>query len=294
MKALLETGVHFGHRTRRWNPKMKPYIFTERNGIHIVDLQQTLLMIDEAYALVRNTVADGGSILFVGTKRQAVDTMAREAGRCHQSYVNERWLGGTLTNWQTIKQRIKYLEHLEARRDAGELELLKKKERLTLEREITKLNRRLGGIRNMEKLPDLLYVVDVLNEETAVREANKLKIPIIAMVDTNCNPDHIEYVIASNDDAIRAIKLITGKMADAALEGAAIRLESLADEAAQYEDYDDSYGDFDGMDEMDDEQLLGEATLAKIREAEQQQAGDATAVAKTEEVAAASETEKAE
>ena len=257
MKALLETGVHFGHRTRRWNPKMKPYIFTERNGIHIVDLQQTLGMIDDAYALVRNTVAEGGTVLFVGTKRQAVDTIAREASRSHQPYVNERWLGGTLTNWQTIKQRIRYLEQLEARRDAGELELLKKKERLTLEREIEKLNLRLGGIRIMEQLPDLLFIVDINNEETAVNEANKLKIPIIAMVDTNCNPDPIDFIIPSNDDAIRAIKLITGKMADAALEGQAVRKESLMEEIAQYDEMDSDYRDFDGTEELDDEQLLG-------------------------------------
>lgn len=268
MKALLETGVHFGHRTRRWNPKMKPYIFTERNGIHIIDLQQTIGMIDDAYAMVRNAVAEGGKVLFVGTKRQAMDTIAREATRCHQPYVNERWLGGTLTNWQTIKQRIKYLENLEARRDAGELDLLKKKERLTLEREIEKLNLRLGGIRTMDRLPTLLFVVDVNNEETAVNEANKLGISVIAMVDTNCDPDFIDFVIPSNDDAIRAIKLISGKMADAALEGLAMRKEALADEAAQYDEYDEAYRDFDDTDEMDDEQLLGEATLAKIREAE--------------------------
>ncbi len=268
MKALLETGVHFGHRTRRWNPKMKPYIFTERNGIHILDLQQTIVMIDEAYNLVRDIVADGGAVLFVGTKRQAQDTIAREASRARQPYVNERWLGGMLTNWQTMKQRIRHLEELERRRDAGEFALLKKKERLMVEREIEKLNQRLGGIRNMGGLPDLLFVVDVNNEETAVREANVLKIPVVAMVDTNCDPDVIDYVIPSNDDAIRAIKLIISKMADAAIEGMAMREAALVDEIRDYEDRD--YEDFSGYEddeELSDEALLGEATLAKIRRA---------------------------
>lgn len=264
MKALLETGVHFGHRTRRWNPKMKPYIFTERNGIHILDLQQTVLMIEEAYNLVRDTVADRGTILFVGTKRQAQDTIAREAARARQPYVKERWLGGTLTNWQTIKERIKYLEELEERRDEGELDLLKKKERLMLEREIDKLNHRLGGIREMTELPDLLFVVDVNNEETAVREANILEIPVIAMVDTNCDPDVIDYVIPANDDAIRAIKLIAGKMADAALEGLMLREEALVEEIRGYDEED--YETFEAYEEeLTDEDLLGEATLAKIR-----------------------------
>jgi small subunit ribosomal protein S2 len=276
MKALLETGVHFGHRTRRWNPKMKPYIFTERNGIHILDLQQTIMMIEDAYNLVRDVVAEGGTILFVGTKRQAQDTIAREASRGHQPYVNERWLGGTLTNWQTIKQRIKYLNKLEARRDAGEFALLKKKERLTLEREIDKLNLRLGGIRTMTQLPDLLFIVDVQNEETAIQEANKLKIPIIAMVDTNCDPDPIDYVIPSNDDAIRAIKLIIGKMADASLEGLAMRKETMAEAEGDLDEYGRDYDDFDGMEDLDDEKLLGEATLAKLRVTEAEEDADAS------------------
>lgn len=281
MKALLETGVHFGHRTRRWNPKMKPYIFTERNGIHILDLQQTLLMIDEAYNLVRNVAGDGGTILFVGTKRQAQDTIEREAKRARQPYVNQRWLGGTLTNWQTIKQRIKYLEELEERRDAGEFDLLKKKERLTLEREIVKLNDRLGGIRHMKGLPDVLYVVDVNNEETAVREANILEIPVIAMVDTNCDPDVIDYVIPANDDAIRAIKLITSKVADAAIEGMAIREQALVDEIAEHAE--PEYEEFEGYEEeLSDEELLGAATLAKIREAEEAEAAARAAVEEEE------------
>jgi len=269
MKALLETGVHFGHRTRRWNPKMKPYIFTERNGIHILDLQQTVVMIDEAYNLVRDTVARGAAVLFVGTKRQAQDTIAREASRARQPYVNQRWLGGTLTNWQTIRERLRYLNELETRRDAGEFDLLKKKERLMLEREIEKLTSRLGGIREMKGLPELMFVIDVNNEDTAVREANILEIPVIAMVDTNCDPDVIDFIIPSNDDAIRAIKLITSKLADAALEGRAMREQALVDDISEYaEDADyDGYDDYD--EDLTDEDLLGAATLAKIREAEE-------------------------
>lgn len=263
MKALLETGVHFGHRTRRWNPKMKPYIFTERNGIHIVDLQQTIVMIESTYALVRDIVAEGSEVLFVGTKRQAQDTVALEASRASQPYVNQRWLGGTLTNWQTIRLRIDYLDQLEQRRDAGEFEMLKKKERLHLTREIDKLSNRLGGIRQMRGLPAILFLVDVNHEETAVREANILNIPVIAMVDTNCNPDPIDYVIPSNDDAIRAIKLITSKVADAAIEGSAIHKEALVDRIDDFE----AYGyEFEDLEDAEDERLLGEATLAKLRE----------------------------
>ncbi|MCB8926367.1 MAG: 30S ribosomal protein S2 [Ardenticatenaceae bacterium] len=264
MKALLETGVHFGHRTRRWNPKMKPYIFTERNGIHIIDLQQTLGMIEDAYNVIRDTVAEGGAVLFVGTKRQAQDTVAVEAARARQPYVNERWLGGTLTNWQTIRQRIEYLKRLEQRQTDGDFDLLKKRERLRVEREIEKLNLRLGGIRAMKGLPDLLFIVDINHEETAVREANILGIPVIALVDTNCDPDDIDYLIPSNDDAIRAIKLIVGKMADAAIEGMNLRQENM-DEAIT--DVDGYGASFDGMEDVDDEVLLGESTLAKMREA---------------------------
>jgi small subunit ribosomal protein S2 len=266
MKALLETGVHFGHRTGRWNPKMKPFIFTERNGIHILDLQQTIVMIDECYNLIRDTVTQGGTVLFVGTKRQAQDTVAREAARAGQPYVSERWLGGTLTNWQTIRQRINHLEKLEQQRDEGMFDRLKKKERLQLEREIEKLNARLGGIRKMQRLPDLLFIIDVGTEETAVREANSLNIPIIAVVDTNCDPDPVDYVIPSNDDAIRAIKLLCSKMADAALDGVAMRKEVSAEELADLDGYE--YEEFDGLDNVEDERLLGEATLAKLRQAE--------------------------
>ena len=263
MKALLETGVHFGHRTRRWNPKMKPYIFTERNGIHILDLQQTIVLIDDAYNAIRDTVANGGQVLFVGTKRQAQDTIAKEAARGNQPYVNMRWLGGTLTNWQTIRKRTQYLQRLEDRRNAGEFDLLKKRERLRVEREIAKLNERLGGIRNMVNLPQLLFVIDVNHEETAVREANSLGIPVIGVVDTNSDPDPIDYIIPSNDDAIRAIKLLTAKIADGALEGLAMRKETILDEGADYGDY--TYEDFDGLGDEDDETLLGESTLAKLR-----------------------------
>ena len=273
MKALLETGVHFGHRTRRWNPKMRPYIFTERNGIHILDLQQTIGLIDDAYAFIRDTVAQGGIVLFVGTKRQAQDTVAREAMRCNMPHVTQRWLGGMLTNWTTIRQRIARLEELEKMRNTGKFEGLKKKERLMFEREIAKLLLRLGGIRHLKRLPDALFIIDVSHEETGVKEANTLNIPLAAMVDTNSNPDKIDFVIPSNDDAIRAIKLIVSKMADAVLEGQAMRKETLGGDQTEAGVV---YGndDFDSLaDEMDDEALLGEATLAKIR-GERQSFGD--------------------
>ncbi|MBP8950196.1 MAG: 30S ribosomal protein S2 [Candidatus Promineofilum sp.] len=279
MKALLETGVHFGHRTRRWNPKMKPYIFTERNGIHILDLQQTIVLIEEAYNAIRDAVANGGDVLFVGTKRQAQDTVAREAARAAQPYVNDRWLGGTLTNWRTIRQRINYLRELETRRDAGEFDLLKKTERLRIEREIEKLNLRLGGIRDLRDLPALLFVIDVSHEVTAVREANTLKIPVVGVVDTNSDPDAIDYVIPSNDDAIRAIKLIVGKMADAALEGIAMRKETMQEEVTDFERY--RYESFDGMEDAEDEMLLGASTLKKMREGAP--AAEATAEADVKE-----------
>jgi small subunit ribosomal protein S2 len=254
MKALLETGVHFGHRTRRWNPKMKPYIFTERNGVHIIDLQQTIRAIDSAYELIRDTVAQGGTLLFVGTKRQAQETIAQEAGRCGMPYVNERWLGGTLTNWRTIRKRIDYLLNLEARRDRGDFDLLKKKEALGLQRQIDKLNVRLGGIREMRDLPDLIFVIDVKREVTAVKEANKLGIPVIAVVDTNCDPDPIYHVIPANDDAIRAIKLITTKLADGVSEGMAQR-KAYEPEEVEIEEI-----------AIEDEKYLSAATLARLKE----------------------------
>jgi small subunit ribosomal protein S2 len=255
MKALLETGVHFGHRTRRWNPKMKPYIFTERNGVHIIDLQQTIAAISRYYEFIRESVGAGGTVLFVGTKRQAQETIAVEAQRCGMPYVNQRWLGGTLTNWRTIRQRIDYLLNLEARRDRGDFERLTKKEALGLQRQIEKLNNRLGGIREMRELPDLLFVVDVRRETTAVAEANKLGIPILAIVDTNCDPDPIDYVIPANDDAIRAIKLITSKIADAVLEGVALRKAYEPEEALEAEEI-----------TVEDEKYLSAATLARLKE----------------------------
>lgn len=267
MKALLEAGAHFGHRTRRWHPKMRPYIFTERNGIHIIDLQQTLYLLEDTYNVVRDTVAKGGTVLFVGTKRQAQEIIAQEATRAGQPYVNQRWLGGTLTNWTTIRGRIRHLETLERRKNAGEFDLLKKKERLTIEREITKLNLRLGGIRNMVEIPDLLFIIDIKNEDTAVREAATLKVPMAAMVDTNCDPSPITYRVPSNDDAIRAIRLMCSKIADACLEGKASRENDSDMEVTDFNTY--VYkSDVDDLHDAPDEDLLGASTLAKIADGE--------------------------
>jgi len=223
MKSLLEAGVHFGHRTRRWNPRMKPFIFTERNGIHIIDLQQTLSKLEEAYNFARDTVAQGGQILFVGTKRQAQETVQAEALRCGMPYVTQRWLGGTLTNFRTIRARIDYMLKLEERQRNGELDKLPKKEALLLTRELAKLQQRLGGLKEMRRLPKALFIVDTKHEELAIAEATTLQIPIIAMCDTNSDPEPIAYPIPSNDDAIRAIKLLCGKIADAVIEGKNIR-----------------------------------------------------------------------
>lgn len=230
MKALLETGVHFGHRTHKREPKMKPYIFTERNGIHILDLQQTTNSIRAAFKIVRDVVAAGGVVLFVGTKRQAQDAIQTEADRCGMPYVSNRWLGGLMTNWRTIKERIRDLERMERAQAANEWDKLKKKERLILERKLSKLVDRLGGIRNMLKTPQMLFIVDVRREDTAVRESNKLEIPVMAMVDTNCDPSNIDHVIPANDDAIRAIKLVLAHMADAVLEGIGMRKDDPAAE----------------------------------------------------------------
>jgi small subunit ribosomal protein S2 len=272
MKALLETGVHFGHRAKKWDPKMKPYIFTERNGIHIIDLQQTLTSLEEGYEMVRDVVANGGNVLFVGTKRQAQETVQQEAERCSMPYVNQRWLGGTLTNWLTIRKRIEQLKRFEAERESGETLSLTKKERLIRDRIIEKLQIRLGGLRYMNRLPDLLFVVDVRREHTGVKEANTLNIPVMALVDTNCDPDQIDHVIPANDDAIRAIKLLAGKIADACLEGVAMR-KARGDFGEMEEEtpmgnidlskYEDVLNDEDFKDE--DEAYLGEATLAKLR-----------------------------
>jgi small subunit ribosomal protein S2 len=265
MKTLLETGVHFGHRTPKWDPRMKPFIFTERNGIHIIDLQQTLANINQYYDLVRDTVARGGTILFVGTKRQAQETIVAEAQRCNMPYVNHRWLGGTLTNWRTIRDRIETLKKLEKRRGAGEFELLTKKEGLVLSRKIEKLQLRLGGIRDMKRLPDLLLIVDTIKEATAVKEANALRIPVLALADTNADPDLVDYIIPGNDDAVRAIKLIIAAFADAVLEGQAMRKGDepeavMPEETSPYHDYDKDV-------EEDDEAYLGASTLAKLRDA---------------------------
>ncbi len=262
MKALLESGVHFGHRTHKWHPKMKPYIFTERNSIHIIDLQKTVKAIEEVYALVRETVAEGGSVLFVGTKRQAQETIQMEAARAGMPYVTARWLGGMLTNWRTIRQRVNELERLERMRDKGDFERITKKEALNLTRKIERLEMLLGGIRHMAGLPDLLFVVDVRREDTAIHEANLLKIPVVALVDTNCDPRNIDYVIPSNDDAIRAIKLLVGKIADAVIEGRALRKEEeevIMPAMVSMTDVEEE--------ELSDDELLGAATLAKISSA---------------------------
>ncbi len=219
MKNLLEAGVHFGHQMRRWDPRMKPYIFTNRNNIYIVDLQQTVKLIDVAYDFVREITSKGGNILFVGTKKQAQESIKNEAERCGMFYVNYRWLGGTLTNFNTIRKRVKRLLELEEMENNNTFEVLPKKEVMSLKREKEKLEKLLTGIRNMEKLPDAIFIVDPKKENIAVAEAKKLSIPIVAIVDTNCNPDEIDYVIPGNDDAIRAVKLISMVIADAVIEG---------------------------------------------------------------------------
>lgn len=219
MKQLLEAGVHFGHQTRRWNPKMARYIFTERNGIYIIDLQKTVKKVDEAFNFVRNLASEGGTMLFVGTKKQAQESVKDEAARCGMYFINERWLGGMLTNFQTIQKRVDRLRVLERMEAEGVFEVLTKKEVSALHHEMEKLERFLGGIKNMKKLPDALFIVDPRKERIAVAEARRLKIPIVAIVDTNCDPDEIDVVIPANDDAIRAVKLLTAKMADAIIEG---------------------------------------------------------------------------
>jgi small subunit ribosomal protein S2 len=291
MKALLESGVHFGHRTNKWDPRMKPYIFTERNGIHIIDLQQTSKLMNQAYNVVRDAVAGGGIVLFVGTKRQAQETVAEEATRCGMPYVTERWMGGMLTNWSTMHARIQELERLEKMRDNNELDRLTKKEGLLVGREITRLTTRLSGTRTMKRRPDLLFIVDVGREESAVHESNLLNIPIVALVDTNCNPQNIDYVIPSNDDAIRAIKLLVAKIADAVLEGKAMRKEDESEEVkpvaeavtgkpvrkvARVVEVDE---------EVEDEELLGEATLAKMSAAREEVA-ETSLVEKAEDTSA--------
>lgn len=272
MKALLESGVHFGHRTNKWDPRMKPFIFTERNGIHIIDLQQTVKLLNNAFAVIRDAVAGGGTILFVGTKRQAQETIRDEATRAGMPYVTERWLGGMLTNWSTMYARIKELDRLEGLRDSGEISKLTKKEGLLIQREIDRLLIRLSGVRKMHKLPDLLFVVDVGREDAAVHEANLLHIPVVALVDTNCNPQGIDYVIPSNDDAIRAIKLLVARAADAVLEGKAMRKEQEPEESAEAGAEGAAEATHarrttrvvESDEELEEGALLGESTLAKL------------------------------
>jgi len=290
MKALLESGVHFGHRTNRWNPRMKPFIFTERNGIHIIDLQLTVQRLQGAYDLIRDTVANGGTVLFVGTKRQAQETIQVEAERCSMPYVTERWLPGTLTNWSTIFARIMELQRLEKLFETGENERLVKKEQLMINREIKRLLVHLSGIRHMNGLPDLIFIVDVVREITAVHEANLKKVPIVAMVDTNCDPTRIDYPIPSNDDAIRAIKLIVSKVADAVVEGLSMRKEEEIETMQR-----DRIGEDEGRqrvraqiqleDEVDEESLLGASTLQKLADSrrEEEAAVDAEEVVAKEE-----------
>jgi len=234
MKQLLEAGVHFGHQTRRWNPKMKPFIFMDRNGIHIIDLQQTVTRLNEAYKFVEQVAASGGTILFVGTKKQAQEAVAEEARRCGMFYVNQRWLGGMLTNFKTIQSRINYLKDLEARRERGDFERLPKKEVQHLQDDIARLERILGGIKDMRRLPNAIFIVDTRKERTAVLEARRLEIPIVALADTNCDPDEMDYPIPANDDAIRAVRLLCAKIADAAVEGRR-QLEALQKDSEEVE-----------------------------------------------------------
>lgn len=219
VRSLLEAGAHFGHQTKRWNPKMRPFIFTARNGIHIIDLQKTVSGLTRAYHFIAESVANGNKILFVGTKKQSQEVVIEEASRSNQLYITQRWLGGTLTNFATIRKRLRYLADLEEQRERGDFSRLTKAEALKLEEQISKLNRVFGGIKSMDRLPGALFIVDPREEEIAVREARKVGLPVVAMVDTNCDPDLIDYIIPCNDDAIRSIKLITSKIADSALEG---------------------------------------------------------------------------
>lgn len=254
MKALLEAGVHFGHQTKRWNPKMRPYIFSDRNGIHVIDLQQTVRLLDEAQDFVREIGRNGGRIVFVGTKKQAQDTVRTESLRSGNSYVDRRWLGGTLTNFVTIRSRIRHLKDLERRMQSGEMDNLPKQEQTKLQRELEKLQDSIGGLRDMTQLPSAVFIVDPKREAIAVSEAQRLGIPIIAMVDTNCDPDVVDYVIPANDDAIRSVRLITSRIADAYVEGRT-ELESTMAHEPGIDESDDvaSRYDLDDEDSVDDE-----------------------------------------
>ena len=236
MKQLLEAGVHFGHQTGRWNPKMAPYIYTERNGIYIIDLQKTVGMIDDAYKAVSDVAAAGGTVLFVGTKKQAQDAIANEATRCGMFYVNERWLGGMLTNFKTIQTRIRRMKQIETMAEDGTFDVLPKKEVIALKKELEKLQRNLGGIKEMKKVPDMIYVVDPKKERICVQEAHALGIPLVGICDTNCDPEELDYVIPGNDDAIRAVKLISGKIAEAVIEAKQGEILEEAEEAEEAEE----------------------------------------------------------
>jgi small subunit ribosomal protein S2 len=251
LAQLLESGVHFGHQTRRWNPKMDPFIYTARNGVHIIDLVQTAQLMEEAYTYMRSASEQGKKVLFVGTKRQAAGIVAQEAARCGSYYVNQRWLGGMLTNWATIKTRVDRLKDLERRQETGALDLLPKKEASVLRRELEKLQKYLGGIKAMRKVPDIVLIVDQKREYNAVQECEKLGIPIVSLLDTNCDPDVVDIPIPANDDAIRSIKLIVGRLADAIYEGRHGQLEAEED----FEDYEGAEGDYeyDDSDFPDDE-----------------------------------------
>jgi small subunit ribosomal protein S2 len=262
MKLLLEAGVHFGHQTKRWNPKMRQFIFTERNGIHIIDLQQTVSCLAEAYAFVRDLTRRGDSVLFVGTKKQAQEAIAEEAKRAGQFWVTQRWLGGMLTNFQTIQQRIRRLQELKIRQERGDFDQIPKKEALKLTEEMERLQSRLGGIEQMRRAPGALFIVDTRKEHIAVAEARRLGIPIVALVDTNCNPEEVDYPIPANDDAIRAIKLLAGRIADACVEGRGFAEAVMKDsdeeeeEEMTQEDYEAALTDdlFDYIDEDEDEE----------------------------------------
>ncbi len=248
LAQMMESGVHFGHQTRRWNPKMAPYIYTSRNGVHIIDLVQTAQLMEEAYSYMRTAAEQGKKFLFVGTKRQAAGIIAQEASRCGAAYINQRWLGGMLTNWTTIKTRVERLKDLERREETGALDLLPKKEASVLRREMAKLQKYLGGIKNMRKVPDIVLIVDQKREYNAVLECQKLSLPIVSLLDTNCDPDVVDIPVPANDDAIRSIKLIIGRLADAIYEGRHGELE------AEYEDE-----DYDGSDEdAEEEELTGD------------------------------------
>ncbi|MBF2046341.1 MAG: 30S ribosomal protein S2 [Leptolyngbya sp. IPPAS B-1204] len=253
LAQLLESGVHFGHQTRRWNPKMAPYIYTARNGVHIIDLVQTAQLMEEAYAYLRNASEQGKRVLFVGTKRQAAGIIAQEAQRCGSFYVNQRWLGGMLTNWATIKTRVDRLKELERRQETGALDLLPKKEAAMLRRELEKLQKYLGGIRGMRKVPDIVIIVDQRREYNAVQECQKLNIPIVSLLDTNCDPDTVDIPIPANDDAIRSIKLIVGRLADAIYEGRHGQLDA-EDDYEEYEEVAEEEFEYDESEFTEDDE----------------------------------------